>query len=74
MRWSSANAQKVREEHGDWLRLADDERIEFVARTVRDMLVFTDRRLVISDTQGMIRKKPSTFVTLPRHHKVVCRK
>ena len=64
MRWSSANSQKVREEHGDWLGLADDEQIEFAARTVRDMLVFTDRRLVISDTQGMIRKK-TEYVSLP---------
>lgn len=57
LRWGPADSEKIVNDHGDWLVLADGESIEFAAKTRRDMLIFTDRRIVITDTQGMIRKK-----------------
>jgi hypothetical protein len=57
MRFGDADSEKLLQEHGDWLALGDGETIEFAAKTVRDFLVFTDRRVIITDTQGMMRRK-----------------
>ena len=57
LRWGSADTEVVLKEHGDWLGLADDETIEFAAKTKRDLLIFTDRRAIVTDTQGLVRKK-----------------
>ena len=61
LRWGRADAERVLKEHGTWLALAEDETIEFAAKTKRDLLIFTDRRVVITDTQGMIRKKTEYY-------------
>ena len=61
LRWGKADAEQVVKEHGVWLALAEDEEIEFAARTRRDMLIFTDRRVVLTDTQGVIRKKTEYY-------------
>ena len=57
LRWGPADAERVIEEHGTWLALAEGETVEFAAKTRRDLLIFTDRRVVITDTQVMLRKK-----------------
>ena len=57
LRWGAADSAAILNEHGGWLALADGEDIEFAAKTRRDLLIFTDRRVVMTDTQGMIRKK-----------------
>lgn len=44
--------------------LADDEEIEKAYRVIRDLLVFTNRRLVLVDRQGMTGKK-SEYHSLP---------
>ena len=64
MRWRTADAELVLKEHGDWIALAEGESVEFAARTVRDMLIFTTRRLIITDTQGLFRKK-SEYHSIP---------
>ena len=56
-RYTHVDAEKVIKAHGDWLALADGEEIEFASRTARDMIIFTDRRVVITDTQGWTGKK-----------------
>ena len=66
LRWGPADSTKIIDEHGDWLALADTEEIEFAAKTRRDLLVFTDRRVIVTDTQGFIRKK-TEYSTVPYH-------
>jgi hypothetical protein len=39
--------------------LADGERIEQAFRLVRDLLIFTDRRFIVVDRQGLTGKKTS---------------
>jgi hypothetical protein len=39
--------------------LADDERVERAFRLVRDLLIFTDRRFMLIDRQGLTGKKTS---------------
>lgn len=57
LRWGAADSAAILDEHGGWLALADDENIEFAAKTYRDLLIFMDRRVVMTDTQGVFRKK-----------------
>ena len=57
LRWGPADAEAIQKQHGDWLCLADDEGIEFAVKTRRDLLIFTDRRVILTDTQGTVRKK-----------------
>ena len=44
--------------------LIDGEQIVAAFQTVRDQLVFTDRRIVAIDVQGLVGKK-KTFTSLP---------
>lgn len=39
--------------------LAEDERVERAFRLVRDLLIFTNRRFIVVDRQGMTGKKTS---------------
>ena len=39
--------------------LAEDERVEQAFRLVRDLLIFTDRRFIVVDRQGVTGKKTS---------------
>lgn len=64
LRWGNADAQAIAAEHGEWLALADGEEIEFAAKTRRDLLIMTDRRLVRTDTQGFMNKK-TEYVSMP---------
>lgn len=64
LRWGPAEAAQVVAEHGDWLALAEGEEIEFAAKTRRDMLILTDRRLVRTDTQGLVNRK-TEYLSLP---------
>lgn len=57
LRWGPADVQAIIKQHGEWLGLADDETIEFAAKTRRDLLIFTDRRAIVTDTQGLMKKK-----------------
>ena len=57
LRWGSADSEAILKEHGAWIALADNETIEFAAKTKRDLLIFTDRRVILTDTQGLLRKK-----------------
>jgi hypothetical protein len=44
--------------------LADGERVEKAFRLVRDLLIFTDRRFIVVDRQGMTGKK-TTYDSIP---------
>ena len=44
--------------------LADDERIERAFQLVRDLIIFTNRRLMLVDRQGMTGKK-TTYHSIP---------
>ena len=44
--------------------LADDERVERAFRVVRDLLIFTNRRFIIVDRQGVTGKK-TTYDSIP---------
>lgn len=45
------------DDHEHWLALAKGERIEFAAKTYRDLLLLTNRRIIQTDTQGFFRQK-----------------
>jgi hypothetical protein len=44
--------------------LADDERVERAFQLVRDLIIFTNRRLVLVDRQGLTGKK-TTYHSIP---------
>lgn len=44
--------------------LADDERVERAFRVVRDLLIFTNRRFIVVDRQGVTGKK-TTYDSIP---------
>jgi hypothetical protein len=44
--------------------LADDEKVERAFRLVRDLLIFTNRRFILVDRQGMTGKK-TTYHSIP---------
>ena len=44
--------------------LADDEQVERAFRLVRDLLIFTNRRFILVDRQGMTGKK-TTYHSIP---------
>jgi hypothetical protein len=44
--------------------LADDERVERAFQLVRDLLIFTNRRFILVDRQGMTGKK-TTYHSIP---------
>jgi hypothetical protein len=44
--------------------LADGERVERAFRLVRDLLIFTDRRFIVVDRQGVTGKK-TTYDSIP---------
>jgi hypothetical protein len=44
--------------------LADDERVERAFQLVRDLIIFTNRRLLLVDRQGLTGKK-STYHSVP---------
>ena len=44
--------------------LADDERVERAFQLVRDLIIFTNRRLVLIDRQGLTGKK-TTYHSIP---------
>ena len=52
---SSVDAPKVQKEMADVL--VPDETVEAAFRVIRDMFVFTDRRLILVDKQGFSGKK-----------------
>ncbi len=64
LRFGDADSEKLLREHGDWLALGEGEEIEFAAKTLRDFLVFTDRRVIVTDTQGAFRKK-TEYLSIP---------
>ncbi|NIK10762.1 PH domain-containing protein [Alkalibacillus almallahensis] len=52
---STAKAEEVEEELSDLL--IDNENVDVAFKLVRDLIVFTDRRLIMVDKQGMTGKK-----------------
>ncbi|MDQ0159119.1 PH domain-containing protein [Alkalibacillus salilacus] len=52
---STAKADEVEKELGDLL--VDGENVDVAFKLVRDLIVFTDRRLIMVDKQGMTGKK-----------------
>ncbi|MFF2908878.1 PH domain-containing protein [Paenibacillus sp. NPDC057934] len=52
---SQVDLAEVRKEYGQILIL--DEKIERAYKLVRDMFIFTDKRLILVDKQGMTGKK-----------------
>ena len=44
--------------------LAEDERVERAFRVVRDLLIFTNRRFIVVDRQGLTGKK-TTYDSIP---------
>ena len=63
-RFTTISAEDVLKEHGQWLALAESEEIEFSAKTVRDFLIFTNKRVFVTDTQGVFNKK-TEYQSLP---------
>lgn len=63
-KYTTADAEEVARQHASWLALADGEHIEYAARTARDLLIFTDRRVVITDTQGFFSSK-TEYLSIP---------
>lgn len=64
LRWGTADRDRIVQEHGDWLALAEGEEIVFAAKTVRDFLILTNRRLVRTDTQGLVSRK-TEYLSIP---------
>jgi hypothetical protein len=64
LRWSDTDREQLLNQHGEWLALADGEQVEFAAKTVRDMLILTDRRLIRTDTQGLVNRKVE-YLSIP---------
>lgn len=53
-----------RADHRHWAALAKDGETVHVAKTVRDILILTNRRLVRTDTQGLMSRKPE-YLSIP---------
>lgn len=49
------DAEEIQKEYGNLL--ADDERIEIGFKLIRDMFIFTNKRLILIDKQGITGKK-----------------
>ena len=64
LRYSQEALDRVLADHGEWLCMAEDETLLMASKTRRDLLIFTNRRIVITDTQGLMRKKTS-YTSLP---------
>lgn len=56
------DSQKLLEEYGELL--ADGEEVEIGFRVVRDTFIFTSRRLILIDVQGMTGKK-TEYLSIP---------
>jgi hypothetical protein len=41
--------------------ISPDENVCFVVKTIRDMAVFTDKRILVADKQGLLGKKTEYF-------------
>ena len=65
LRWGPADAERVLKDHGDWLAMPEGEEIRFAAKTIRDYLIFTNRRLVVTDTQGALWQKTTEYISVP---------
>ena len=63
LRWGAADIDQITTAHGEWLALAEGEVIEFAAKTRRDLLILTDRRIVQTDTQGFTKK--TEYLSIP---------
>ena len=61
LRWGPGDADEILAQHGEWIALAEGEPVEFAAKTRRDLLIFTDRRVVLTDTQGLLSRKTEYF-------------
>lgn len=59
---SNISAEDARKKLGSVI--LDSEDIDLAFKLVRDMIVFTDKRLIVVDKQGMTGKK-TTFQSLP---------
>lgn len=59
---SSVNIEKIRDQYGELF--LDDENIELAFKLIRDLIVFTDRRLIFVDKQGLTGKKKE-FLSIP---------
>lgn len=59
---SEVNVEEVEKEYGKLL--APNERIEKAYKLIRDMFIFTDKRLILVDKQGMTGKK-TDFHSIP---------
>ena len=65
-RWNDADSQAVLDEHGEWLALDDGETIQYSAKTVRDIVVFTERRLIVGDVRGgFVTRKEREYRSYP---------
>lgn len=59
---STVGNREIEKEIGDFL--IEDERVELGFKLVRDLIIFTDRRLMIVDKQGLTGKK-SDYHSIP---------
>lgn len=64
LRWGAADRDKILADHGEWLALAKDGVTVHVAKTVRDIRILTNRRLVRTDTQGLMSRK-TEYLSIP---------
>ena len=61
---SEMNAETLQKEYG--ALLCENERIERVYRLIRDKWVFTNKRIIIQDIQGVTGKKRD-YMSIPYH-------
>lgn len=61
---SEANLNDLQSEYGELL--CEDERIEKAYKLIRDKWIFTNKRLIIQDTQGVTGKKRE-YMSIPYH-------
>ena len=59
---SEINIDEIREDYAKFL--APGERIEHAYRLIRDLFIFTDKRLILVDVQGLTGKK-TEYLSIP---------
>ena len=59
---SEIDINEIREDYAKFL--ASGERIEHAYRLIRDLFIFTDKRLILVDVQGLTGKK-TEYLSIP---------
>ena len=60
----TVSRDEIVEKHGSWLALADNEPVEYAAQGVHHHIIFTDRRVVLTNIKYGIRNK-TEYLSIP---------